>query len=434
MTLLIHKRRRLLNVVAPPPTPPSSLVGVGGNSTSLIDYPDTVATTVGDWYVDGASGSDSNSGASLGQAFATIGKALSSLSDGQVVLVRGGTYSVSSTINRNTSWTTGVKIMGYGGEVPVIASSANIGLSLNGSLEKWVGFRIRGASLYGVRIQGGSNTLERIYVHDCATEQYGVGIIINSQVANDNLIQSCAVWRLGVPGQSGTNTPDGITFTAPSGTYNQRNMAVRCVVANATDDCFDLYRSRDSMFIDCVAIGGGYYYNGNTASSEGHGYKLGSGGGQGNDARGCIAVHNRRTGFNSNGASNTSYYNCSSYHNNYGIEFRGNGSSGYAENCITLWNGQNVPIDQYNTLPPSGSLVTNSWQLGISTGNINLGNPSGGDFSLASGSSALGVGTGGTNLGASTVALEVLDVWWNHSGIWIPGRGSGPGGTGLPGD
>lgn len=34
----------------------------------------------------------------------------------------------------------------------------------------------------------------------------------------------------------------------------------------------------------------------------------------------------------------------------------------------------------------------------------------------------------------STIALELLKKWWDHSQIWVPGRGSGPGGTGLPGD
>lgn len=430
MSLLLHQRRPGTPVV---PLDPAGLAGVGSASDSYTLYPPTAPTTIGDWYVDAQAGNDSNTGTSMGQAFRTIQRALSVVQDGQTILARGN-FSLS-TLTRGVNWTTGIRIMGYGHEVPRLDfGGASYGLHLNGRREHWCGFHIVNANTYGIRVYGGIfNRLERMYVSDCARNEYGAGIIVNGPPADDNLIIDCAAWRLGTPGMSGSNTPDGIVFTAASGSLGYRNRVVRCFVANATDDAFDFYRCSDGEGLDLVALASGYFYNGNTSSSEGHGLKMGGGGGSGNQARGVIAVHCRRTGLNSNGAANVHYERCTSYGNNYGVEFR-NGASGYAEEVLAVGNSTNVPVNQYNSLPPSGSLVRNSWQSGVTAANVHFADPAGGDFSLLPASAAATAGLGGAAIGASVVALDILKRWWNHSQVWIPGRGYGPGGTGLPGD
>jgi len=442
-SLLFHRRRgQLANVAtAPDPDPPpgGELLGVGSSSNSYTDDPPTAPTTTGNWYVDGANGNNSNSGVSVSNAFATIQQALSVVQDGQTILVRGGTYmQPSGGLDRTRIWTTGIRIMGYGNEVPVLSAqnvSSGYGLHLNGSRrEHWCGFHIINAAICGVRIYAASdNRLERIYVSHSATSGYGSGIIVNGPNANRNLVVDCAVWRLGSPGVGGTNTPDAFVFTSAPDTTCSENRMVRCFGANATDDIFDFYRTTDSEGVDLVALAPGYYYNGSTANTEGHGYKMGGGGGARNTLRGSLAVLGRRAGLNSNGAPNVSYINCTTTGNNYGIEFR-NGSTGSASECIAVGNNADVPVDQYNSMPPIGNLTRNSWQVGVTNGNVSFAQVADGDYSLATGSPARTAGLGGTPIGASTVALELLKRWWNHSEVWIPGRGYGPGGTGLPGD
>lgn len=67
----------------------------GGFPTSNIIYgadENFDGGTVGDWYVDVINGSDTNSGTSVGDAFATIQKAVDSASSGEKILVLAGTY------------------------------------------------------------------------------------------------------------------------------------------------------------------------------------------------------------------------------------------------------------------------------------------------------------------------------------------------------
>lgn len=419
-----------------PPEPVGTLIGVGSSSTSEVDYPRTPPTTTGDWYVDGGAGNDSNNGTSMATAFRTITKALGVVQDGQTILVRGQ-FNLTSPISRSQAWSTGIRVMAYSNEVPLLNASG-VGSGTQAALlfqpgsarERWVGFEVVNAADYGVRIQGDYITLERCYVHHSATNEYGAGIIINS--GNNNLLQDCATFYLGTPGMGGTNTPDGVAVTAyPPEAYVTNNKIVRHMAANCTDDGLDAFRGRFTEMIDCVAIASGYYYNG-AAAGEGHGFKMGGGSGaSSNSARGSIALRCKRVGLNSNSSHNITYSYCTSVHNNVGLDFKAGASSAHATANIVLFNNQET---DWLSSVPSANLVANSWQTGVTTSNVRFADPTNGDFSLVPASAARGAGPGGTNLGASSVALTILKRWWNHSKIYIPGRGLGPGGTGLPGD
>lgn len=427
-----------------PPSPPSpgNIGGTGSVAASLSSHPKTTRVTIGNYYVSPL-GSDSNPG-TFAQPFKTIGKGLSVLSNGETLLVRAGTYSISSPIVRNTSWATGVLISGYGDEIPRIDGSAlsgnKYGLHLQSGCENevWSGFEIVNVATYPVLVQGKYNKLDRIYIHDCCTNSDAAAFYIHS-TAKYNVVQDSAVFKCGDPVHGGTNTFDGAantTYVSPTpGPLPESNVIVRCFFANTPDDGVDFYRAKYSQMLDCAVVAGGRYFGDGSSPSgvEGHGVKMGGGSGAGyNLVKGSVFVHCRMVGQNGNGGANMSYEANTSSNCNVGIAFRSGYSSASARNILVV--GNTTDLENNSAQPPNGANFNNSWKLGITLGATKFVNPSQGDYSLDTGSAAIGAGTGGSNLGASTEALSILKKWWNHSKVWIPGRGNGPGGTGLVGD
>ena len=109
--------------------------------TKTVPLP-RIVVIVGDYYVS-VSGSDSNSGLSRENAFATIAKAVSVATSGQRIAVLEGTHEISATVALN-----GVSLIGEGYEKTVVkpASGSNIRLvTLDG-----------GATIKGVTLTGGN--------------------------------------------------------------------------------------------------------------------------------------------------------------------------------------------------------------------------------------------------------------------------------------
>lgn len=435
-TFFLTQRRRsavLSEVPSPPdPPPPSTLLGVGSFSSSLDDYPKTGPVTDGDWYV-ATNGSNSNDGTTINSPFATIQHALSQASDGDTILVRGGTYNISNTISLSSNLTNGIMISGYGTEIPILDGS---GLGSGPRLFSVSGRRYHLKSMEWRNVPGGPllvggsfNTFEEIYVHSsCFSGDPGGALYCYGSGASDNLFLDCAVWGLGDGSSTDTNTPDCYrSTTGGSGAVAQRNKFVRCLAANGADDNFDFYYGAHCDIIDCVSVGAGWYWNGNRAADGGL-FKLGSGQSNvGNHvARGNFGGWGYNDGLGHNGAPQplTLESNTIVHVNDVGVD-AGSVSGTVVRDNISLNNG---------TAWSGTNGTYNSWNLSVTPGNVSFASPSTGDFSLMPGSSALGAGSEGDNLGASTVALEILKKWWDHSGIYLPGRGNGSGGTGLPGD
>lgn len=418
-----------------------TLGGVGSPSTSLVDYPQTAPIVTGDYYV-ATTGNDSNPG-TFSQPFLTITKGLSMLSAGQTLLVRAGTYAVSN-LTRSTTWASTTTIAGYGNEVPIINASgstssprAGIYFSSSSRRERWIGFEIINAPMYGIRLEGKNTHLERIYIHHSCTEIYGAGLATMGNSAEDNLIQDCAVFRLGDGSSNHTDTPDGFVLSATDPDTTKRNKIVRCVAANCTDDGIDNYRAQYTEMIDCVVFMPGTYWNGVTYSSgvEGHGFKMGGGTGHHNTVKGSIVIDQKRVGLNANGADYATYLNNTVVNGGTGIAFRSGVTSAVAYNNLLVGNGSIYDTAQGGTPIPGThpDIHHNSWTLDVTSSNVHFADPANGDFSLLSNSAAIGVGYNGATLGASTVALALAKKWWNHSQIRL-NRGLGSGGTGLPGD
>lgn len=400
---------------------PVGIIGTASISTSLTDYPKSSPTTTGNYYV-ATTGSDSNNGTSVSTPFATISKALSVVSAGQTILVRAGTYNLSTRININTAWGSNVRLWGYGEERPIIdgsslgAAAAGRAVYVQSAARKlhMKGFTIRNAPDSGIEIEGQDCVFEDIVAYR------NIGTGLHQFGGGSNTYLDCVVLAGGDGTSTDTNVPDGLAFTANTGTYSTGNTLVRCLVANCADDGFDFFRSRQNTVVDCVSIASGRYWNGNTAG-DGNGFKLGgnptySGQGGQNNFKGCLSVYSRTQGFNNNSSivANTLTFNTAS---NSGLGFE---------------NATNTVTDNISWSPaaPTGATGSrNSWNLGSSNPQFES------DFSLNKVSSPYRTSAvGGGAIGASDVACALFNRWKDHSLVYIPGRGAGAGGTGLPGD
>jgi hypothetical protein len=359
---------------------------------------------------------------------------LSAVSNGQTILVRAGTLQPSTRYNRSTSWATGINIFNYGTERPVL-DCTNLGtgdasriLNLSGAREHWKGFEIINAkaSSQAVYISGSNYAIEDCWVHDCLGD--GIYIANFGSGAGNNLIQDCAVWRLGDGTTSGTNVPDCIVATGNTSTPTQDNAIVRCFVANGPDDGIDLFRGRGTRIYDSVAYDCGRYWNGASAG-DGNGFKMGGGDNDSGDnwAVGCVALDCVGRGFTHNEAANTSNTNpnvvmafCTSVDNYRGFDVGGDQS--------THKNLLRDSVAFGNT--GFGYVGANALEL-RTTNTLSITDPdfagaASGDYSLAATSDCLGEGvkesignslatqpTTGTadNLGASEVALEIAKEW-----------------------
>lgn len=421
----------------------TTLLGVGSISTSLVDYPKSANVTTGNYYVDGTNGNDSNSGTSLGAAKKTISAAVTAASSGNTIIVRGGTYAMTSALQVTKS----LNIRNYGTERWIIDRSTggtsgvnHVGIRITAPNVHITGFGIKNAptrsdasyASYALEISGVNNAkIEDGVAWGGGTAAF---MVMNS---NDSVIMDCV--SIGASGAGdGTDRPDGFVSTADrnAGKRSNRTVFVRCLAANSGDDCYDFFVTKDGKVIDCVAISAGYGPTGATLG-DGNGFKMGGWNdpsGLGNPAgnntcQGSVAVRCKAQGLNHNTTQLANYfYNNTSWANAYGII--NDTPVGYASSNIAR-NNIAVNSTVYNT-SVAGTQQNNTWNLSIL--NAGFASTSIGDLSLGTGSSCIGAGVGGVNLGASTVALELLKKWWNHSLIWMPSRGAGPGGTGLPGD
>lgn len=393
--------------------PPSGLLGAASISTSLSDFPKTSPITTGNYYV-ATTGNDSNSGTSLGSPFATISKALSVVSAGQTILVRAGTYNLPARITRNTTWGSTVKVVAYGNERPKINASGlgsgSAGRALyfqaGASKEHWKGFELIGAPEVSIQIEGSYITIEDFWVHDGADNGIYIGNFGGG--AGNNLIQDCVVWKLGDGITSNTNVPDCISSTASPGSTTKNNTVVRCVVMNGPDDGIDLFRSEDTQIIDCVSIGAGYYWNGNNAG-DGNGFKVGgANAGPNLLIKGSFAIGARYCGVSDNG-SPVGYATMRFNTATKSVRGFDNGSAP----CYDNIGWDNSTYENYGNY---GSSARNSWNLGGTDPEFE------GDYSLNTATSPyLTSSATSTPIGASTVALELYQVWENFPDMYNPG-------------
>ncbi|MGW5639956.1 carbohydrate-binding protein [Streptomyces sp. NPDC003832] len=295
------------------------------NGLPNVDYVeavtgDTTPPTGSTLYV-APNGSDSAAGTQ--SAPTTLTSAISRITAGGTIYVRGGTYNQASTVtipagNNGTS-SARTTLTAYPGETPVLnfsaqsESSSNRGLQLNASYWHIKGLIVERAGDNGIFVGGSNNVVERTITRFNRDTGLQLGRMTSTtptaQWPSNNLILSAESHD---NADSDGEDADGFAAKLTTGTGNVFRYAV---AHNNIDDGWDLYTYADEDPIGPVTIEDSLSYENGTLSDgsqagngDRNGYKLG-----GEDVpvnhvvRRSFAVDNGKHGFtyNSNPGSMT---------------------------------------------------------------------------------------------------------------------------------
>jgi hypothetical protein len=300
------------------------------------------------------SGNDSNTG-TIDKPYATITKALSSASAGATIYVRGGTYSVLSTISIKVNGTSGnyLKIWAYPGEKPLLncsgVGSGNRGIELRSNYVYLKGLEIYNAGDNGIYITGGYN-----YLDQCVFHHNGDSGLQISGGGNHNVVVNCDSYYNHDEGSSGGNA-DGFSPKLDVGDMNEFH---GCRAWCNSDDGWDLYGNKYTTIIDSCWTWGNGWDQGN-----GNGFKTG---GNKTDSKAtltnCMSFNNIAKGFDQNhNMGGVTIYNCTSFHNETGnfyfYETPTGGTSTF-KNCVSY-----MPISRNDSLTTADVQSNNSWQI-----------------------------------------------------------------------
>lgn len=343
------------------------MIGVG-----MIFPP--VVSSAKTYYVS-PGGSDAAAG-TISQPLLTIVKAHAYVTAGDTIMVRGGNYVVSITINLSKSGTTTSKLflLAYPGERPLLdctsmsVSGSNKGIQLSGSNWYIKGFDVKGAGDNGMFISGSFNTVEFCSFFENAD----TGLQIGSGASNNNIINCDSYYNMD-PSQGNA---DGFSPKLDVGTGNY---FYGCRSWQNSDDGWDGYL-RPSTGVtttleNCWSFNNGYLKSGIASSGNGNGFKMG-GGDNSNSShlehnmilKKCLSFDNRVKGFDqNNNTGSMTLYNCTAYRNgtNYSISRAiDSGRTLTVINCVSL--GSPVLLGSF------AIQQTNSWLSPFSVSNADF--------------------------------------------------------------
>ncbi len=155
------------------------------------------------YYIAPTGGSDSGNGA-IGTPFATIAHGIAVSQPGDTIYLRGGTFSLSSTLiigtNRNGTAASPVNLFAYPGDAtPVLdfrgetfsgTNSGAVGLDLQANYWHLQGFTVQYAADAGINISGSNNTLNRLV----SRQNQDSGFFLkqsSTRIPSNNLILNC---------------------------------------------------------------------------------------------------------------------------------------------------------------------------------------------------------------------------------------------------
>jgi len=260
-------------------------------------------------------GSASNAGTLASPT--TLEHAITLVTTGGTIYMRGGTYTYSSTIviargNDGSSGST-KKIFAYNNEVPVLSftgqavGTSNRGIVLDALYWHLKGLIIEKAGDNGLLLAGNNNTIESCIFRGNADtglqlSRYNTAYTTISQWPSNNLILGCESYDNKDPDNEDA---DGFAAKLTSG---NGNVFRNCVSHHNIDDGWDLYTKTDTGPIgaitleNCIAHSNGTLTTGGTSGNgDKNGFKLG-----GEDiavnhiVRRCVAFANGQHGFTYN--------------------------------------------------------------------------------------------------------------------------------------
>jgi hypothetical protein len=312
-------------------------------------------------------GSDSNTG-TLASPYATIATAVSKVSAGDTIFVRGGTYKVNSKISISKSGSSSAyyNLFAYNNEKPILdcssmsISSSNRGILLSGSYWHIKGINIYKAGDNGMNVTGSNNIIEfcSFYENSDSGLQLSVGAA-NNQIVNCDSYFNC---------DTSQGNADGFSPKLDVGTGNY---FYGCRSWQNSDDGYDGYmRPSDDItttYENCWCFANGYLKSGSKSSGNGNGFKMG-----GSDNKNlrhnavlkrCLSFYNRVKGFDQNNdVGSMTLVNCAAYSNgtNFSISLAlASGKTATVENCVSLGAS--------NSLASWVVQTTNGWTSPLST-------------------------------------------------------------------
>jgi len=280
-------------------------------------------------------GSDDNPG-TIELPYASFDKAISVAQAGDTIYVRGGVYTLVTTI-RITAVKSGSEnqlytLTAYRDEIPLLDFSEQAfgsrGISLAANYWHIKGLLIKGAGDNGMDINFGSNN---IIEHCQFFENRDTGLQLSNGSANNKIINCDSYYNADPPDYGDA---DGF---APKLTVGSGNYFYGCRAWGNCDDGWDGYlRGADDVMTtleNCWTWGNGYLKDGSDPGSQanGNGFKMGGGDNSNSDSLmhhmtliNCVAFSNKNKGFDqNNNLGSMTLYNCSAYNNltaNYRIQ------------------------------------------------------------------------------------------------------------------
>jgi hypothetical protein len=333
----------------------------------LLPSPAQAATTL---YV-APDGSDGNAG-TLSAPLRTIQQAVSLVSAGGTIAVRGGTYALTTNITISKSGTASapITLTDYGGEHVVIDAEAlpytpgAVGSTIPSAQRGAVHMSASYWKLAGLEIEHGPyavycdgcnhDTFERLVTHD----DYETGFQLQGSSAG-NLILNLDSYNNHDPRKNGESA-DGLGIKQGTGTGN----VVRGTrLWNNSDDGLDFWEFTSAITVqDTIAYGNGYNrWSIPDYTGDGNGFKLG-----GSDGTGPAADHvvtnsmawgNSHHGFTDNGNTGTLTISRSTAYNNTKTGFDVDSSTSKLTADLALGNGTAVALG-------SSTAAGNSWNIG----------------------------------------------------------------------
>jgi pectate disaccharide-lyase len=305
-------------------------------------------------------GDDGKSGA-IDQPFLTIAKAVTLVTSGDTIVVRGGTYSYSSTIKLAKTGTAMQRfyILAYPNEHPILDfsvmadSDSNRGFFLTGNYWHIKGLEVCNAGDNGIKIEGSYNIIEQCIFHHNKDSGLQIGLSKDFEtnpgdIAAYNEVINCDSHN-NTDAPKGANA-DGFACKLCAG---KGNSFKGCRSWENSDDGWDLYQDEYQVIIeDCWT-----WHNGDPAvagnladwGGNGNGFKLG-----GNSsysaphiARRCVVFdHNYGNsnckGFDQNdNQDGITLYNCVSWANRYNYALNNDlpengGENHIVKNCVAF--------------------------------------------------------------------------------------------------
>jgi hypothetical protein len=315
-----------------------------------------VATT----YVVATTGSDTNPG-TLDLPFATITRGVQAAAAGDTIFVRGGTYSLTTTITISKIGTDSARyhLYAWPGERPLLDFTGQAfgqrGVRLSGRYWHVRGLDIRKAGDNGMHVSGSWNIIEF-----CSfSENQDTGLQLSNGAAWNSVINCDSYFNA----DPDNGDADGFAAKLDVGTGNAFS---GCRAWQNSDDGYDGYlRPSDDITTtmeNCWIFRNGYLMDGSPSVGNGNGFKMG-----GSDSpsllrhnlvlTNCVAFDNRVKGFDqNNNKGSMTLYNCTAFRN--GTNYSLNGAIA-AGKTATIVNG--VVLGSPGPIAAFVVQQTNSW-------------------------------------------------------------------------